>query len=87
MRDGEQVGWVDGSQVYDSVGRNIGYFEDEKVYSKKGDKLAYFKGDYVYFGDEEKMNLEKLHEMVSGGGQASDLVRAAAWVLLEIEKK
>ena len=30
-RDGEGIGWVDGSQVYDSDGRNVGYFEDEKV--------------------------------------------------------
>ncbi len=80
-RDGEQIGWLEGSQLYDKDGRHVGYFEEENIYNRGGHKLAYIRGDYLHAENDEKIELSKLRESVHGG-ELSDLARGAVQVLL-----
>lgn len=80
-RDGEQIGWHEGSQVYDKNGRHVGYFEEESVYDRNGHKLGYIQGDYLHAKNDDKIELSQLREHVHGG-ELSDLARGAVQILL-----
>ncbi len=83
-RGGEKAGYIYENHVVTHDGKKLGYFSGEFVYDIGGHKLAHIDGNHLYSygrGDEEKIDLEKINEVIVGGTYPQ-IVKCAIYVLL-----
>jgi hypothetical protein len=82
-REGEKVGWVEGSHIRAHDGRKLGYVEGNFIYSEEGHKVAYIEEGHLFSdGGNAKLPLEKVNEEVTGGVLPEN-AKCAIYVLLD----
>jgi hypothetical protein len=82
-RDGEKIGWIEGSHVRDMGDKKLGYFENDFIYNMDGRKVAYLQENELKY--ENSMNavpLERVNGMIEGNFPM--LMKCAVKVLLDL---
>ncbi len=81
-RNGEKIGFIDGTHVRTHDGKRIGYFEGNYVYNEDGDRTAYIEEDHlVSYGGGARIPLDKVNESIEGG-VLPEIGKCAIYVLL-----
>ena len=81
-RDGQKVGWLEGSHVYDKSGKKLGRVDGNDIYDHSGNKKAYVEGRHIELqNDSKRISIDDNRKHVTGGTH-SDTTRAAVRILM-----
>jgi sporulation protein YlmC with PRC-barrel domain len=80
-RGTEKIGYLEGNDVYNHVGRKVGYFSGNDIFDMAGKKVGYILNNRIHTASGESISVSENRSHVSGGTY-SDLHRAAIRLLL-----
>jgi len=85
LKNGEQIGRVEGSRVYAKGDKKLGYFDRDDIFNMEGDKVAYVQGNYLYLkrDNDIKVSLDDVRENIEGG-TIETIAKCAIYILIGI---
>ncbi len=82
-RDGEKIGWIEGTHIRDMSDKRLGYFENNFIYNMDGRKVAYiWENELKYENSMSPVELEHINAMIEGNFPI--LTKCAVKVLLDL---
>ena len=83
-RGRQKIGWFYGDDIVNMSKKKIGHFKEGlgDVFGVRGRKVGYIRGnEFIVVTDGKSIRLDEIRKDVVGGS-ATDLARAAVWLLL-----
>ncbi len=82
-KDGEKIGWLDGTHLRNMEDVKLGYFEDGYIYNIEARKVAYiYENELRYENGASATQLESINEMIEGNFPI--LTKCAVKVLFDL---